>query len=452
MGVQIPEVQSAIIKVTSVFAYKPEDVVKFRKAGYADAPIGDHTIKYDEAATQSFYRDKYYPEYYRMMLFSEGNGDGMKPLRRALKYKLDFPNKTEKFNLKDLSCDSQDLYLFNHGIGILSLSFNIEKISFHNLSNIIYVVRQFDSKIKQSDNTEIAFHQFISSQILEGIALRRNDNKDKGAIGISDDYSGSKFKIYSIVNTEKTDDNIHYSREKLLYEIGTGSPVDIVDDNHYLSPATAYFDELMKSGIRIFKNYTGLALRDSFTVIGHNIYDSEKRDFEFNSWNKVYFSIYIYNLYIRYNVFRYNTIFNEDEIKTRDEFQNFINRYNMSHISFDFLPNILHRKIHDALGIDEEVAHFEKRLANLATNIQEKQSNRQQFLLFVVSAVTGLSAYKEIYAILEMIRLKLQWDIIPFYPIVIILTLIAGFFVLSWLYPHQFRKLKKKARMKLNKG
>ncbi|MFN4914104.1 MAG: hypothetical protein ACK5FT_02185 [Sphingomonadales bacterium] len=448
MGVQIPEVQSAIIKVTSVFAYKPEDVVKFRKAGYKDAPIGDHTTDYDDASTKSFYRDKYYREYYKMMLVSEGNGAGMTALRRDLPIKLNISDDWGKYHLKDLSCDCQDLYLFNHGIGILSLSFNIGKISFQELSNVIFVLRLFESRIKQSDNTEIAFHQFISNQILEGIALRRTDAKDNGDVGISDDYSGSKFKIYSIINSDQSEEK----REKLLYELGTGSKIGIVGSNDYQAPATVYYNELMKSGIRLFNNYTALALQDSFTVIGHNIYDSEKRDIKYNTWNKVYFSIYIYNLYIRYNVFRYNTIFNDDEIKTRDEFQNFINRYNMSHISFDFLPNILHRKIHDALGIDEEVAHFEKRLANLATSIQEKQSNRQQFLLFVVSAITGLSSYKEIYAFLEMIRLKLQWDMMPFYSILILFTLIAGFFVLSWLYPHQSRKLKKRARMKLNKG
>jgi hypothetical protein len=384
-----------------------------------------------------------------MMLVCDG--DGMKHLRKETMFKLDFPNTIDKFNLKDLCCDCQDLYLFGQGVGILSLSFNLGKTTFQNLSNIIFVLRHFETIIKQSDNIELTFHQFISKQILQGIALRRTDNKDSEDVGISDDYSGSKFKIYSIINTEKTDEQIHYSREKLLYEIGTGSPVDIVDGNHYLSPATAYYDELMKSAIRIFKNYTGLALRDSFIVIGHEVYDPESRDGKFNSWNKVYFSIYIYNLYIRYNVFRFNTIFNNNEIKTRDAFQKFINRYNMSHISFDFLPNILHRKIHEALGIDEEVAHFEKRLGSLATSIQEDQEKRQATLLGIVSLLTGLSSVSDIFTLLKKFRELTGLQPPLFYTLLVLLLLMIAIPVLAYLFPANAKKVRRWISEKVTK-
>jgi hypothetical protein len=219
------------------------------------------------------------------------------------------------------------------------------------------------------------------------------------------------------------------------------------------APSQIYYEEIFKNSIQVFRNYTGLALVDSFTVIGQGVYKSKMTDFRsFNTYNRVYFAIYVFNLFMRYNVYRYNVVFAEDPIKTRDEFESFINKYNYSHISFNFLPNILYRKIHDALEIDVEVAHFEKRLVGLATRIQEDQQKRQATLLGIVSFVTGLSSFKDILDLLESGRSALGWPSVAFYFTLTLVFFLLAIPALTYLFPDltkkAIRKFKKRRVVK----
>jgi hypothetical protein len=192
-----------------------------------------------------------------------------------------------------------------------------------------------------------------------------------------------------------------------------------------------------------------LALLDSFTVIGQGVFQNkEVNPFKFNTYNRVYFAIYIYNLYLRYNIFRFNSIFHLDPVKTRDDFQQFLNQYNYSHISFNFLPNIFYKKIHQALDIDDEVAQFEKRLVGLATRLQEQQEKRQATLLGLISAVTTLSSAGDIMSLLEGFRGNLGWTAMTFYTLVVLLVLAVGLPALAYLFPELTRKFLKQVRSK----
>lgn len=215
--------------------------------------------------------------------------------------------------------------------------------------------------------------------------------------------------------------------------------------NGFNAPSEEYFQELMQNSIKVFNNYTGLALLDSFTVIGQGVMKSKTENFlSFNTYNRVYFAIYIFNLYIRYNIFRFNAIFNENPVKTRDEFQQFLNEYNFSYISFNFLPNIFHQKIHAAQNIDHEIDHFEKRLGGLATSIQEDQEKRQATLLAIVSLLTGLSSVSDIFDLLEKFRIQCGLGLSLFYSLLVILAVLLAIPALAYLFPESAKKIRKK--------
>jgi hypothetical protein len=137
--------------------------------------------------------------------------------------------------------------------------------------------------------------------------------------------------------------------------------------------------------VSAFANYEGLALLDSFTVIGHDNYvefsDTNPNYYLHHTWNRIYFGIYVYNLFVRYSLFKFNAQFLSNPVKYRDKFQDYLNHYNFKHIAFNFLPNLIFDKIRVALGIEDEIETFEKRLGNLAASIQEQQEKRQAFLL-----------------------------------------------------------------------
>ena len=444
----LPTIDAALIKVTGVFSYQRKEIQRLVKAGFDSIPLVDDLppegtadpngwLKGKIKDAKKFYKDTYYKEFASLMFTGEAERGQMRSLQRLKTFDL-FLQKKQMM----VQCTCQELFLFENGTGILSLTISPGSLDFVTISNAIDSLRSFDSKVLY-ENQDIELHDFISHKILNNIITLRGDHVQ------ADEYSGSKFKMYTIINTQEPDDGSCYGRDELVYEIGTGSRIGEMQNNGFNAPTRSYFDEIMKNSIKVFRNYTGLALLDSFTVIGQDVYQpGEVHALKFNTYNRVYFAIYIYNLYLRYNIFRFNSIFHLDPVKTRDDFQQFLNQYNYSHISFNFLPNIFYKKVHQALDIDDEVAQFEKRLVGLATNLQEQQEKRQATLLGLISAVTTLSSAGDILNLLEGFRGNLQWTVTAFYTLVVLLVLAVGLPALAYLFPELTRKFLKQVRSK----
>jgi hypothetical protein len=444
----LPVVDAALIKVTGVFSFSKKKISKFMDIGYQPMPLSenlpdpgspDYESKKAEVinSTKEYYRDTYYNEFASLMFTGEAEKNPMKPFQRNQNFDVTFYLGFKKDRIVKSRCVCQELFLFNNEVGILSLTFEPETIDIGCISDLTVALKSFDTPV-ESGNIQTVFHEFISVNILAGIQLRGENVK-------ADDYSGSKFKIYSVINTTDPDDGSKYGRDKLVFEIGTGSRIGDLGSNGYNAPSEEYFTELMGNSIKVFNNYTGLALLDSFTVIGNGVFQSKDKHFhQFNTYNRIYFAIYILNLYIRYNIFRFNAVFNDNPVKTREEFELFINDYNYSHISFNFLPNIFHQKIYAALNIDDEINHFEKRLGSLATKIQEDQEKRQATLLGLVSVLTALSSFSDIIDLLEKLRSQIGWSNGLFYASLVFVLVALAVPVLIYLFPESAKKIKRK--------
>jgi len=448
MESNLPTVDAALIKVTGVFSYSKKKISKFLDIGYQPMPLSDNlpdpgspnyeSKKAEEInSTKNYYRDTYYSEFASLMFTGEAEKNPMKAFQRNQNFDVTFYLGIKKDRIIKSRCVCQELFLFNNEVGILSLTFEPETLDIGCISDLTVALKSFDTSVEYG-NCRTVFHEFISANILAGVQLR-------GKYVKVDDYSGSKFKIYSVINTIDPDDGSKYSRDKLVFEIGTGSRIGDLGSNGYNAPSKEYFDELMGNSIKVFNNYTGLALLDSFTVIGNGVFQSKDKHFhQFNTYNRVYYAIYILNLYIRYNIFRFNAVFNDNPVKTREEFEIFINDYNYSYISFNFLPNIFHQKIHTALKIDDEIIHFEKRLDSLATKIQEDQEKRQATLLGLVSVMTGLSSFSDIIDLLEKFRSQINWSNGLFYTSLVLISGVLSVPLLIYLFPEFSKKIKRK--------
>jgi hypothetical protein len=455
MEPSLPIVDAALIKVTGVFSFSKKKISQFIDIGYQPMPLSenlpdpgspDYESKKAEVinSTKKYYRDTYYNEFASLMFTGEAEKNPMKPFQRNQNFDVTFYLGFKKDRIIKSRCVCQELFLFNNEVGILSLTFEPETLDILCISDLTVALKSFDTPV-ESGNIQTIFHEFISANILAGIQLRGKNVK-------ADDYSGSKFKIYSVINTTDPDDGSKYDRDKLVFEIGTGSRIGELGSNGYNAPSQEYFDGIMGNSIKVFNNYTGLALLDSFTVIGNGdpsgkqifFQSKDKHFYQFNTYNRIYFAIYVLNLYIRYNIFRFNAVFNDNPVKTREEFELFVNDYNYSHISFNFLPNIFHQKIYAALNIDDEINHFEKRLGSLATKIQEDQEKRQATLLGLVSVLTGLSSFSDIIDLLEKLRSQIGWSTGLFYASLVFVLVAFAVPVLIYLFPESAKKIKRK--------
>ena len=83
----------------------------------------------------------------------------------------------------------------------------------------------------------------------------------------------------------------------------------------------------MTNRIAVFKNWEAVCLFDSFCCIGDKNLN-EPGSISYISWDYTYFRIYLYRLFFKYNLYRYNSMINEADAKKillRDHFESFLN-------------------------------------------------------------------------------------------------------------------------------
>lgn len=436
MEKQFPSIQHAIIKVVGIFDYDKKFQQNLESSiGYTAVPVIDFK-------NAQFYRDKYYKEFNELMLTRTAK-NATRTYEKDLNSKILFKKfeTIEKSGViekrvKEISAEIShlELKLFENNIGIFAMTVMPDSLNFQEISDLTYCLRFFSTQV---EGENIPLHMWISKHVLGGKSLRTSEEKEVD----SDDYSGSKFKIYSAFSVDETNVE-NYDRDELLFELGTASKLGSVSAKNYDTPSDEYYDEIMNNKVSAFNSSTSLALLDSYTVIGHDLFYSngEIHRNNFSSYNNIYFSIYLFNLYIKYNVFRFNSKFKDDPVRYKSRFEVFINEYNYSHISFDFLPNLIYSKMRAALGIEKEIEQFEKRLNALASNIQEEQEKRQAALLGIISIISSISAIEPIKEYTEKVREFSGLENTLFYILLSIISIVVAIAILSYLFPHYAKK------------
>ena len=122
----------------------------------------------------------------------------------------------------------------------------------------------------------------------------------------------------------------------------------------------------------------------------------------------------------------------------------FLNKYNIGHISFNFLGNELFNKTGHALELDKELITFRERINNLSKVLQEERESKTNNLLQIVTVLSGLSSVAPAIDMINQAEQYLLWPPIIFYGLVsiIILAIISG--IIYYIFPELFKKLWKK--------
>ena len=425
-----PLIDATVIKVVGIFDYDKKFALQLvKECGYIATPALDYS-------NAQFYRDKYYKEFNEIML-TQSAENAVKSFEKKLEVSLNFKKQASEIKTKVLH---SEIKLFENNIGIFALTIEPETLDFQSLSDCMFCLRMFSSDVIQKEGNS-RLHEWISKEVLGGKPLRSTKENHVD----SDDYSGSKFKIYSAISVNENN-LVGFDRNQLLFELGTNAKLGSTSAGTYDAPSKEYFEKTMEHSVSAFNSSTALALLDSYTVIGHDLFyaNGSLHRFNYASYSHVYFSIYLYNLYIKYNVFRFNSRFKENPVQYKESFEDFINEYNCSHISFDFLPNLIYSKMRAALGIEHEIKQFEKRLNSLAANIQEEQEKRQAALLGVISIISSISAVEPIIETTKQVREYTGLESTLFYFILSVVAIVLAVPILSYLFPHYAKKIWKR--------
>ncbi len=429
---------AAIIRVVGIFEekYSKKLELRLQKLGFKNEIISDQT--------KGFLKNNYYPEFRDLMFISQ-EPSSAQILQLTTVPNITFLKKAGENNFIEVATEVQqvEIFLFPNGLHFFSIELNPNELALSQLSDLMFCSRSFDTEMK-NQGTKITWVEWIEKNYLDNIQISSKTDK---RIHV-DEFSGSKFKLFSVIDIPENEQNIDIiTRENLLYDLGSVAQIGTAGGQSYFSPSAGYFSTLMKDKIAVFNNYTILPLFDTFTVLGNNLITSANENsipFLRATWTQTYFRIYLFNIFMKYNLFRYNLEMGDDSVKVRDEFESFLNTYNIGHLSYNFLPNLIFQQHRKSLQIDEELEKFQERINRISQAIQEDQQKRSNLLLGIVGAMTSISGLQPVLEYLEMGRKTVNMSYLSYYPLVLLIVILAGLPLLAYLFPEKKKKLLRK--------
>lgn len=136
--------------------------------------------------------------------------------------------------------------------------------------------------------------------------------------------------------------------------------------------------------------------------------------------------------------------------KLRDQFEEFLNKYNISHISFNFLGNELFNKTGKALELEQELTTFRERVNNISQTLQEQRESKTNNLLQLVTLIGGISSISPVFDFVIKLEKYLAWNSIIFYGIILSIILILIGLIIYYIFPELFKKIWKKKKSNLD--
>lgn len=298
--------------------------------------------------------------------------------------------KQIRIKLKDanipLLVDYIDVFVFPYDIGIFSVKFRVDSethLNVNNISDLLNMLRGLQVPFKVGDKSTNMM-EFISGNVLSAFSLP-----------IDWQTFNPQLKSYTIIDLADRLEQIDL--DHLLYDIGNVSPLGSAAGNTMFSPSEQYYSEQMSQNkISIFKNWSALALYDTFTRISVNFSD------RFNTWEYDFYNVYVYSLYIKTFLYFTNTrlsdvtILNKENEAIRDRFVEFVNDYHHTQISYKFLPDLLKDKMAFALNIPSEVDSMEVKISRINQHVQERRQQRMNFILVMITFLSLFSLGRDV--------------------------------------------------------
>ena len=379
----------------------------------------DFLVYEDHKESMDFLSKSYNHEYIKLMFNNNPNKFGIR------KFYKDFNSDVKIIESGlDVTINKIKLFLFNDEFKdnqtcIFSVDFTCNSRLVQNCSDILNSIKNPDSLVVFKNN-EVTVGNLIEKHILKIGFLNIDSPLFK--------FAGYKFKHYVVLDFEKE----HLDRDDLLFELGTGSKVGSILENDINSPSQSYKSKVLKNKISCFNNYDCLALLDSLTVIGNQNYNS-KNIYSQNSWDNIYFSLYVFNLFLKSSLQKLSNEFLDDPTKKRKEFKSFYNKYFFTKVSFNFLPNEIYKGIFNSLEIEEDLNFIQNRLETLAVQMNEKQQKKIGLILLVISVIALLETPLHIEGIRNIIGI----DALAIYNSIVYFLLV--FSIIIFLF-RNFRK------------
>jgi hypothetical protein len=291
-------------------------------------------------------------------------------------------NRKEEINF---TVEYADIFLFPGAIGMFSFKLLLtnESPDLGNISSFLSGIRQLNSSIRSSEeDEEKTVQNFVEQYALAALNIETNWTE----------YN-PQLKTYTFINLKEeiSEDEM----DALLFDMGNIAPVGSATGKGGSTPSASYYAHQMNENrLSVFRNWSALALYDTFTRVSMDFPDT------YRSWEYDYFLVYIHCLYIKFCMYLTNakittvTHVTRDTQRLRDQFIDFVNDNYHHQISYKFLPDLLKDKIMLALEVPKEIEMMEVKINRINQHLREK---RERSFNLTLLAITLLSVFPVVY-------------------------------------------------------
>lgn len=221
--------------------------------------------------------------------------------------------------------------------------------------------------------------------------------------------NNNKFRIFQIVSVnDATWDSKDI--DNILFELGSMVRIGINNPNDLFSPSKDYFQRTMEAGrIDIFNNWKGLALFDTFTMMGHNV-PKEVREY----WIEVIFKmLYTSQMFVKMYLTRLNKNFrmylgDNNQKLNRNVANKLQNRYDefeckcwFDNVAYSLLPCEIHTIIGRTMEISVEKERLYEKIMRQNLKREKMSDQRMNKLLFFMTMLAMSSAIWDACCLVE---------------------------------------------------
>jgi len=377
-----PEIQHTGIYFSGYFTYDAEiaNQKQFEEA-YAFSDFFE--------SNKNYLSQKYYSNWLRT-LYPIGTSlqiTGLKYFKsNHLVYRDPSPHKlvTETATKKiSFSIDGIDIFLFREGLAIFSIKVSLpaEFQNFNDISALTATLRNTTANDKIPMNNVLA--TLVETQITPFFT----------ADPLSWRTYNPHLKLFLNIDVKENFADDH-ELNTLLMELAMILPPGTIKSRGLYAPSEKYSKQLFEHNvIHVFNNWKAICLFDSLVRISVNLKEADKH----NLWETDYYNIYVFTSFIRFYLYKTNTrlsLLSHNVGKSahlRNEFISFMHDFDLTQISYKFLPNIIYKNLLYSMEIKDELQRMEQKLKLIDTAVRENQNHKTESFLKLIAFFTLFS-------------------------------------------------------------
>lgn len=254
-------------------------------------------------------------------------------------------------------------------------------------------------------------------------------------------HKANKLKSYIIMRLTPESEAFlsdEYSRRHLLYDVATLSPIGAaVNSESNFKPSIPYYNKLMDNNlIECFDNWTAISLVDSFCCIMAPT-NNNSFDYQYNkNWAEYYFEYLFLNvLFVKVFMLDANDRFvanrtNAQFYKLVCEIDRIFNHYN---VSYNFLPDLVYKKIRVGMEIDDELQAIKSQIDNYENRNERAREKKLNITIAVLTVLTLSSVLNDGWEFLNKF-LGYEWVTNPLVYIALALIIALAVLAIRYIY------------------